>query len=702
MPEEPFALTLLAPLDAAEDYDAIQAAVLESERGRWFLQEYTRRNRSSDTALVLAAVARIEAVLRIGAFAPAHENGPDLQLFELRDAIALTKENLAAIRPDGRISIKAADFDRLTSAIAAVTARLRAAAEHVQETAWTLRDRGGHDRECETLEAQMREMSRACALLDDVGNGAAMITALLREVEERVESMIAEATRRSAAPAPDQPANPVPGPTPPATGAESATAAPATTPIPETPPPPAGSGRVEPASAVTAAMAAPAAGGLAASFAAAAVTVSSEQTPAGEALPAFDPEFERMMVQAVENALAPEAGHGEAETPPSASEAATATQTGEAPAASDDARLVLDNPAAHEPDLSKEVYAVLSGAALPAAERTPPVPAETPAATGGKPAGAIPGWFDRLEPIVRARSTPDVPAPARIEFTLGGESVVIDPGAAGAEPASARETAATSPSRFEPEPATAAVPAPAAQPATSEPQPAAEAAMLPRERGDASADIFADEVPVPVEELAPIPVQLADALPAAVADLETNDAPAPSSIAATLKREIAAVMADISEAIRAEIGKAAGANAERGNGKASTNGAAAHHADAAQPAAGHPGAGMDADMDADMGTGMGTGMDTGMDTEDPAAAEPHLTLFDGDEARPDPTATMAAAPAPAADPATDAASDRASEGLEAREPATGDSPPRLRETAPRDPLASIAALSEEEKIALFS
>ena len=700
MPEEPFALTLLAPLDAAEDYDAIQAAVLESERGRWFLQEYTRRNRSSDTALVLAAVARIEAVLRIGAFAPAYENGPDLQLFELRDAIALTKENLAAIRPDGRISIKAADFDRLTSAIAAVTARLRAAAEHVQETAWSLRDRGGHDRECETLEAQMREMSRACALLDDVGNGAAMITALLREVEERVESMIAEATRRSAAPAQDEPANPVPGPTPPATGAESAAAAPATTPIPETPPPATGSGRVEPASAAAAAMAAPAAAGLAASFAAAAVTVSSEQTAAGEALPAFDPEFERMMVQAVENALAPEAGHGEAETPPSASEAAAATQTGEAPAASDDARLVLDNPAAHEPDLSKEVYAVLSGAALPAAERTPPAPAETPAATGGKPAGAIPGWFDRLAPIVRARNAPDVPAPARIEFTLGGESVVIDPvaGAAGAGPASARETAATSPSRPGPEPATAAVPAPAARPATSEPQPAAEAAMLPRERGDASADIFADEVPVPVEEPASVPVQIADALPAAVADLETNDAPAPSSIAAALRREIAAVMADISEAIRAEIGKAAGADAERGNGKASTNGAAAHHADAAPPAGGHPGAGMAADMDADMDTGR----DAGRDAEDPAAAEPHLTLFDGDEARPDPTATMAAAPAPAADPATDAASDRASEGLEAREPATGDSPPRLRETAPRDPLASIAALSEEEKIALFS
>lgn len=42
-----------------EDYDAIQAAVMETGRGRWFLAEYARRNRHADTEVVLEAIGRI-------------------------------------------------------------------------------------------------------------------------------------------------------------------------------------------------------------------------------------------------------------------------------------------------------------------------------------------------------------------------------------------------------------------------------------------------------------------------------------------------------------------------------------------------------------------------------------------------------------------------------------------------------------------
>ncbi|MCB8821179.1 FUSC family protein [Microvirga rosea] len=42
------------------DYEAIEAAVLETSRGRWFLREYARRNRNADTQAVLAAIAGLE------------------------------------------------------------------------------------------------------------------------------------------------------------------------------------------------------------------------------------------------------------------------------------------------------------------------------------------------------------------------------------------------------------------------------------------------------------------------------------------------------------------------------------------------------------------------------------------------------------------------------------------------------------------
>lgn len=42
------------------DYEAIEAAVLESPRGRWFLGEFTRRNRAADTSMLLEAIRKLE------------------------------------------------------------------------------------------------------------------------------------------------------------------------------------------------------------------------------------------------------------------------------------------------------------------------------------------------------------------------------------------------------------------------------------------------------------------------------------------------------------------------------------------------------------------------------------------------------------------------------------------------------------------
>lgn len=48
------------------DYEAIEAAVTETVRGRWFLSEYARRNRLAETRQVLDAIARIETAVLAG------------------------------------------------------------------------------------------------------------------------------------------------------------------------------------------------------------------------------------------------------------------------------------------------------------------------------------------------------------------------------------------------------------------------------------------------------------------------------------------------------------------------------------------------------------------------------------------------------------------------------------------------------------
>ena len=65
MSEKPSALSTIPPLPpAVGEYDLICATMAESARGRWFLDEYARRNRNTDTAQVLAAIERMEGMIR--------------------------------------------------------------------------------------------------------------------------------------------------------------------------------------------------------------------------------------------------------------------------------------------------------------------------------------------------------------------------------------------------------------------------------------------------------------------------------------------------------------------------------------------------------------------------------------------------------------------------------------------------------------
>jgi hypothetical protein len=43
------------------DFETIESAVMETERGRWFLAEFARRRRAEDATRILAAIDRLEA-----------------------------------------------------------------------------------------------------------------------------------------------------------------------------------------------------------------------------------------------------------------------------------------------------------------------------------------------------------------------------------------------------------------------------------------------------------------------------------------------------------------------------------------------------------------------------------------------------------------------------------------------------------------
>ena len=137
MPQPP----ALMPLSEA-DYELIEAAVMETARGRWFLAEYARRNRHSDTMMLLGAIDRLEGAIRGEATAQSLDR-IRFDLFEMAKAITRAKAEIAAIKPDiehaGRFGEITAELDSIVQATKTATSDILAAAEQVQQIDWPLR-----------------------------------------------------------------------------------------------------------------------------------------------------------------------------------------------------------------------------------------------------------------------------------------------------------------------------------------------------------------------------------------------------------------------------------------------------------------------------------------------------------------------------------------------------------------------------------
>ena len=79
-----------------DDYDAIESAIMETARGRWFLFEYARRHRHADTMMVMSAIGSLHDSLQ----ATLQEIGPPERvpeaLSDLRDESAAESASATA------------------------------------------------------------------------------------------------------------------------------------------------------------------------------------------------------------------------------------------------------------------------------------------------------------------------------------------------------------------------------------------------------------------------------------------------------------------------------------------------------------------------------------------------------------------------------------------------------------------------------
>ena len=81
-----------------ESFESLEAAVLETQRGRWFLEEYARRQRSAETLAILEILKKLENSITNTSFLPASKS-PE-------PAPALKTEQLKFFKQDEEIFVE--------------------------------------------------------------------------------------------------------------------------------------------------------------------------------------------------------------------------------------------------------------------------------------------------------------------------------------------------------------------------------------------------------------------------------------------------------------------------------------------------------------------------------------------------------------------------------------------------------------------
>ena len=83
-----------------ESFESLEAAVLETSRGRWFLEEYARRQRSAETLAILEILKKLENSITNTSFLPAPKSAEPAQ--------ALKTEQLKFFKQDEEMFVEPA------------------------------------------------------------------------------------------------------------------------------------------------------------------------------------------------------------------------------------------------------------------------------------------------------------------------------------------------------------------------------------------------------------------------------------------------------------------------------------------------------------------------------------------------------------------------------------------------------------------
>jgi chemotaxis regulatin CheY-phosphate phosphatase CheZ len=178
----------LSPLNE-DDYGAIADAVMETARGRWFLGEYAKRNRTADTDLLLTAINRLESSVGGERTHPQIER-VRFDLVEMAKTIAQLKIEVSSSDDQSQFMQATEALDAVVKTTETATSSILESAEQIQEMAWTLRESGADIAVCDALDRRAADIYTACTFQDLTAQRTQKVVRTLRFLEGRINALV--------------------------------------------------------------------------------------------------------------------------------------------------------------------------------------------------------------------------------------------------------------------------------------------------------------------------------------------------------------------------------------------------------------------------------------------------------------------------------------------------------------------------------
>lgn len=172
------------------DYRAIEEAVMETARGRWFLAEYAKRNRVSDTTRVVEAIDSLKSYI-----STEHDPADMLQLrldiVDMAQTIEQIKSEIANTDDDGAtMSDAQLELNVVLDETEEATSTILSSAEKIQEIVWELKEADKENSEFDKIDELVTEVYTACSFQDLTGQRLRKVVHLLAVLEQGLNNMV--------------------------------------------------------------------------------------------------------------------------------------------------------------------------------------------------------------------------------------------------------------------------------------------------------------------------------------------------------------------------------------------------------------------------------------------------------------------------------------------------------------------------------